>query len=111
VDLLENKLAFGSSLFFGAIIDITSEIDEITENAKKLIKLLQQQIKYGLPDKIEIIIYELGFVDRVITADLKKSLNINTLNRHDIKQILKTTTAKSIMLKYPSYFRLCQEFL
>ncbi len=111
VDLLENKLAFETSLVFGAIIDIVSVIDGITENAKNLIKLLQQQIKYGLPDKIEIIIYELGFVDRVIVADLKKSLNINTLNRRDIKQMLKTTIAKDIMLKYPSYFRQCQETL
>lgn len=98
-------------MVFGAIIDIVSGIDGITENAKNLIKLLQQQIKYGLPDKIEIIIYELGFVDRVIVADLKKSLNINTLNRRDIKQMLKTTLAKDIMLKYPAYFRQCQETL
>lgn len=111
VDLLENKLAFEASLFFSAIVDIISEIDEVTENAKNLIKLLQQQIKYGLSDKIEIIIYEMGFVDRVIVADLKKSLNINTQNRYYIKQILKTNAAKNLMLKYPSYFRQCQETL
>ena len=98
-------------MFFSAIVDIISEIDEVTENAKNLIKLLQQQIKYGLSDKIEIIIYEMGFVDRVIVADLKKSLNINTQNRYYIKQILKTTAAKNLMLKYPSYYRQCQETL
>ena len=111
VDLLENKLAFESSLVFGAIIDIISEVDEITENAQNLIKLLQQQIKYGLSDKIEILIYELGFVDRVIVADLKKSLNINVPNRYNIKQILKTTAGKNVILKYPSYFRQCLENL
>ena len=111
VDLLENKLAFESSLVFGAIIDIISEVDEITENAQNLIKLLQQQIKYGLSDKIEILIYELGFVDRVIVADLKKSLNINVPNRYNIKRILKTTAGKNVMLKYPSYFRQCLENL
>lgn len=111
VDLLENKLAFESSLVFGAIIDIISEVDEITENAQDLIKLLQQQIKYGLSDKIEILIYEMGFIDRVIVADLKKSLHIDKLSRHNIRKILKTPEAKNIMLKYPSYFRQRQDAL
>ena len=72
---------------------------------------MQQQIKYGLSDKIEILIYEMGFIDRVIVADLKKSLHIDKLSRHNIRKILKTPEAKNIMLKYPSYFRQRQDAL
>lgn len=104
VDLLENKVAYNITIILGALIDLM-DYANINTSVIKLLYLLQKQIKYGLLTKQEIILYEMGFYDRVIVNDLKNSLMINTENYAEIVHILKSDKAKEIMKKYPRYFQ------
>lgn len=104
VDLLENKVAYNITIILGALIDLM-DYANINTSSIKLLHLLQKQIKYGLPTKQEIILYEMGFYDRVIVNDLKNSLMINTESYTEILHLLKSDKANEIMRKYPRYFQ------
>ena len=70
-------------------------------------QLFQKRLKYGLPTETTIILYELGFSDRVIAQDLAASLNLSATQKKDLVKALKRDRdgAKALMEKYPSYFQ------
>jgi len=111
VDICEGGFGFDASLTFGSLNEILKSTisDDITDLLERL-GLLQKRIKYGLPSKASIIIYELGFTDRVIALDLEQSIKLNIVfdlaKRNEIIRILKTDIElyNQVLAKYPTYF-------
>lgn len=107
VEVCENAFAYDGTLIIGAIIellDLTS-IEE-TEDVINELKLLQKKMKYGLSSLKEIMLYESGFSDRVVSKDLSSLFNKDIQRkqkiRRDIKQ--KKENVRELLKKYPSYF-------
>jgi hypothetical protein len=108
VDVCEGTLAYNGALVVGAIsefIEIFNQ-DGIGELISRL-QLFQKRLKYGLPTETTIVLYELGFSDRVIAQDLAASLNLAATQKKDLVKALKRDRdgAKAAMEKYPSYFQ------
>jgi POLQ-like helicase len=109
VDICEGGFAYDGALLLGALTEILELIDQdgISELVRRL-QLFQKQIKYGLPTRASIHLYEIGFSDRVIALDLARSFNLDSEDKQMVLRILKSDTQKSIEIidKYPSYFQL-----
>lgn len=108
VEICENGIAFEGTLILGAIVEIINfnyhdKYDELIEN----IKALQKRIKYGLPSNLSVLLYELGFNDRVISIDLCSELSSSgkPTRRSVINQLEeKRDEIIKLLNKYPSYF-------
>jgi POLQ-like helicase len=77
VEMCEGGLAYDASLLVGAIIELAGYAahDATSELTGKL-QLFQKILKYGLPTGTTIALYEVGFSDRVIAAELSISLGL-----------------------------------
>lgn len=107
VDMCENGLAYDASLLLGAILELTSYIAPNTsDEVASRLSLLQKMLKYGLPTAGSIALYELGFSDRAVVAELSSSLDLSDEQRPEVVRKLREEpdVVSSILLKYPSYF-------
>ena len=59
--VFKKQLSYGLSMFFGHLIDLTDNEDEMEK-----LQFIQKRVKYGLPDKKSIDLYESGLADRFI---------------------------------------------
>jgi POLQ-like helicase len=107
VDVCENGFAYDGILVMGALIELipTSNIDSPDMIINSLRKL-QKRLKYGLPNEIAVILYELGFADRVVAIDLSSIIADVLPDKDLIVQALKLQR-ETVFIKlnqYPSYF-------
>ncbi|MFK5975749.1 MAG: DEAD/DEAH box helicase [Sulfurovum sp.] len=114
INICEQALSFEGSMILSTLIELLElqEESEDRESLKENLKFVQKQIKYGLDTSNKIIIYELGFSDRVISQDLERNVcSIPSLSRFDIKNSFRSnsTLVEGILNQYPSYFRVYYE--
>jgi len=111
INICEQALSFEGSMILSSIIELLelqSESEE-RETLKENLKFVQKQLKYGLDSSNKIIIYELGFSDRVIAQVLEMNLcSIPNLTKADIKKSFgnKSAIVSGILNQYPSYFNM-----
>jgi superfamily II DNA/RNA helicase len=106
VDVCEGGFAFDGALLINAIIEII-EFDNLEGSSDILnqLQLFQKKLKYGLSDKLEIVVYEIGFADREIAKDIAEVLKCEPNKRHVINELRSQSKAIDFILKkYPSYF-------
>ena len=108
VEVCEGKLAYEGALLIGALCEFIDKLDQIgTGDLINRLQLFQKRLKYGLPTETTVILYELGFSDRVISQDLAASLGLSSTQKKDLVKEIKQERegAISIIEKYPSYFQ------
>jgi len=74
IDICDDGFGYASTLIINAISELLQFNYEESEDACKLLNELSKQMRYGLPTKKSIIIYESGFGDRVISLKLAAEL-------------------------------------
>jgi len=108
VDICENAFGYEGTLVVGAIVEMLNLVQ--TDNGEGLIERLQElqrQLRYGLASAKSITLYEMGFSDRVVAAELSYILNNNTVPYRDaIASDLrdKEGRVREVLDKYPAYF-------
>jgi POLQ-like helicase len=107
VDMCEYGLAFDASLLLGAVTELVAYI--APDGSHQLIErlnLLQKMLKYGLSSPGAIVLYELGFSDRPLVAQLSLALNLLNEPRRDVVRRLtqRSDAVNAILENYPSYF-------
>lgn len=102
VNLFDSGINYNCCVIVNALAELISEKDEHTTN---MLKLLQRQLKYGLPTNKLICIYELGFCDRCLVQELEQFVN-EEIDIDLIKfDLLKSKdSVLEVLSKYPSYF-------
>jgi len=108
VDLCEGTLAYDGALLVGALCEFIETLEqEGSGDLMSRLQLFQKRLKYGLPTKTTIALYELGFSDRVISQDLAVSLNLSGAQKKDLVKALKKDrdAAIAVIEKYPTYFQ------
>ena len=108
VDVCERALAYDGTLVVGAVSEFIETLNKDgTGDLINRFQLFQKRLKYGLPTQTTIIIYELGFSDRVVAQDLAKSLGLCGLQKEHIVEEIKTQSiqARDMIIKYPKYFQ------
>ena len=108
VDIFEGGVAYDASLFVSTLAEFTNLLER-NDKIKlfNILQFFQKHLKYGLPTKTAIALYEMGFADRVIAQDLALSLGLISIEKQKIIEELKKNKEKSqeVMAKYPSYFQ------
>ena len=108
VDIFEGGIAYDASLFVSTLAEFTNLLER-NDKIKlfNILQFFQKHLKYGLPTKTAIALYEMGFADRVIAQDLALSLGLISIEKQKIIEELKKNKEKSqeVMAKYPSYFQ------
>jgi POLQ-like helicase len=107
VDICENALAYDGTLVIGAVAELTEFIRPSDAGGliSKLQKL-QKRLKYGLPSSSAIILYELGFADRIVAMDLGNTIGVTLSDKQDAIRAIKRNeqNIRKRVEKYPSYF-------
>lgn len=108
INICENGISYNGALFTNSICEFLRELNrEGVEQAIKFLQLFQKRLRYGLPTVSTVILYELGFSDRVISQDLSLSLNIQQSEKSELLKFLNqhSQDATNLMKKYPKYFQ------
>lgn len=106
VNIFENGVAYSGSVLINAITEIVKSFHNLEfEKTIEMLEFFQKQIKYGLPTIESILVYELGFCDRVIAQDIASIIQ-SAKDKGSAKQkILENEEKISLLLdKYPSYY-------
>lgn len=74
IDICDEGFGYASTLIINAISELLQFNYEEREDTCRLITELGKQMRYGLPTKKSIIIYESGFADRVVSLKLAAEL-------------------------------------
>jgi superfamily II DNA/RNA helicase len=105
VDICENALAYDGMLTMGAVTEIYGLLRPDDHDTLGILLKLQKRMKYGLPSPLTVILYELGFADRVIAIELSEVVGAGSSRRRVIGQLKqKVGRVREVLEKYPSYF-------
>ncbi len=107
VDICENGFGYDGMLVLGAVIELIQTIDIAgIENLTQLLVNFQRKFKYGLPLLIQVVLYELGFSDRVVSIELSTLFQDVNPNRESVIRALQAQpdAVFAILNKYPAYF-------
>jgi POLQ-like helicase len=107
VDICENGFAYDGMLLVGAVIEFLQSMPiEGTNNLIELMTNFQKQIKYGLSSQTAIILYEIGFSDRIIAEDMSTLFDDVQPDKELLIQALKGRKDQVFekLKQYPSYF-------
>lgn len=108
IDICEGGFAYDGALIMNALcVFVATSDDQGNKELVKRLQFFQKRIKYGLPTETTIVLYELGFADRVICQDLAMSMNLSVTQKKDCIKALKQyrDTALIVIKKYPHYFQ------
>lgn len=107
VDICDNGFAYDGMLIIGALIDIL-ELHESTETNKLIsrLKFFQKRLKFGLNFPLSILLYEMGFADRVLSSEISDFFENKDLSRRSVHKALLSNQDQifRILDKYPIYF-------
>lgn len=108
VAICDADFGYSSSIIMNSICEILqSKADEDNDFTTTIEELqeLSQKLKYGLPDKTSIFVYELGFNDRCIAQEIRKIIGLH-LKKKDAQKAIKRhyNEISSLLASYPSVF-------
>lgn len=106
IEVLDKTISYDGTLIIGAVAEV---IRISYPNEDKLIRdleLLQKMLKYGLPSRLSIAFYELGFSDRIVSQELASAFpDFSTERFNLIEDIKRSKPALGLLLDvHPSYF-------
>lgn len=105
VEICENGFGFDGMLIAGAVAELLAIVRPEQTACIELIRHLQKRIKYGLPTDTSVVLYEMGFADRVIAQELAEALGKVESRAKAIRRLrIREKDAHSVLGKYPSYF-------
>jgi superfamily II DNA/RNA helicase len=115
VDLCDNCFSFEGVFIIGAVIDILESFEFFEcDKQIEILKTLQKKIKYGINSQMSIILYELGFSDRIVASDLSNQFIDIDPKRDQVIRSMKNQYSQvfSILEKYPIYFqKVCNDLI
>ena len=107
INIFENGFGYDVPILINCITEFLAphlQENEYNEICTKLHNF-QKIIKYGLPEKGSILLYEEGFCDRIICQKMNSILG-NPVNRSELfhQLVLKDAEITLLLQTYPSYF-------
>jgi len=108
VDICENVIAFDVAQVVAAAIEIVkANVEEVMPPWLLEFELLHKRLKYGLPSRRAVAVYEAGITDRVIAMELADLVTDDQatskrLTRRGLRD--RRQDALPILGRYPTYF-------
>jgi Superfamily II helicase len=107
IELCDNGFGYSSILVVHAIGELILALSPNNESIQELTNFLCQKLRYGLSDKTEILIHELGFSDRVIAKKISRQLGQTKYpSKNKMKEMIRKNRdeLRSELQDYPAYF-------
>ncbi len=107
IDICDDGFGYASTLIINAVSELLRFNYEESEGACKLLTELSKQMRYGLPTKKSIVIYEAGFADRVVSLKLEAELmRFSVKSKRQFQRIAKERKDKllEILTGFPRIF-------
>lgn len=109
IEICDKGISYSTALVLTAIIELYTVHPNANEKSLDLLKKLASQLKYGLHYNTSILVYELGFSDRVIAQLISNFIDeraINIKSKDTIKKIVKENELhiKLLLAEFPSKF-------
>ena len=103
VDICNTCFGYNSTLIMNVL---SSQIRIKNDKLADSIDLLGSKLKYGLPTKERIYLYEMGFNDRNIVSELSDDILGSVESKEEVRLRVKENrdVIKKILEKYPSYY-------
>ena len=106
ITLCDSDFGFASLTIIQAIVEILNT-KGCSENTQEALNDMIYRIRYGLPNKESVCIYELGFADRIISQKIADEISdIDCSTKRETKSAIKNNREKlrELLANYPSYF-------
>ncbi|MDN5343457.1 MAG: hypothetical protein PWP28_2337 [Oceanotoga sp.] len=106
VTLCDSDFGYVSLTIIQAIVEVLNTKD-CSENIQEDLSDIIYRIRYGLPNKESVYIYELGFADRIISQKITNEIRAyNCSTKKKTKSAIKSNKEKlrAVLVNYPSYF-------
>jgi hypothetical protein len=105
VDICEGGLGFDGMLIIGSIADNLEELSLEDENVVKELRNLQKKIRYGLADAGAIMLYEMGFSDRVVAQRLADTFDVGRNRQITLRRLQQNDAQlRPVLEEFPRYF-------
>ncbi|EAE6383335.1 DEAD/DEAH box helicase [Listeria monocytogenes] len=107
IEICDNDFGYSAILVIHAIGELILSSNPDDEKTVDIINNLCQRMRYGLSNKQNIIIYELGFSDRVIVEKISRKIGkFEFLSKNKMKKILRLRKEelKEELSSFPEYF-------
>lgn len=109
VKICDNILSYDITVILSAIAEIVKALAEDNHNILDIFKGLSSELKYGLPSGTSIIIYEIGFSDRVVSQKIAEFFNRNDIyitSKHEGRRNLRRyrENIEVLISQYPSVY-------
>ena len=98
---------YSATIILNAIFELLVQKGEDYDEIATIINDFLLQLKYGLPDKNSIYIYEEAFNDRNIALNICRDFSIKAVNKNDVIAEMKRKQERisDFLSDYPSYFQ------
>lgn len=106
ITLCDSDFGYASLTIIQAIIEVLNTKD-CSENIQENLSDIIYRIRYGLPNKESVFIYELGFADRIISQKIADEISdFDCSTKKKTKSTIKSNREKlqELLANYPSYF-------
>lgn len=106
ITLCDSDFGYASLTIIQAIIEVLNTKD-CSENIQENLSDIIYRIRYGLPNKESVFIYELGFADRIISQKIADEISdFDCSTKKKTKSTIKSNREKLrvLLADYPSYF-------
>ncbi len=106
ITLCDSDFGFASLTIIQAILEILNT-KGCSENIKEALNDIIHRIRYGLPNKESVYVYELGFADRIISQKIANEIrDYDCSTKKKTKSAIKNNREKlrELLANYPSYF-------
>lgn len=109
IEICDKGVSYSTTLVLTAITELYSVHLDADERITSLLKKIASQLRYGLHYNTSILVYELGFSDRVIAQLISNFIDeraINIKSKNTIKKIIKENEVqiKLLLEEFPSKF-------
>ena len=106
ITLCDSDFGYTSLTIIQAIIEVLKTKD-CSKNIQENLSDIIYRIKYGLPNKESVCVYELGFADRIISQKIADEISgFDCSTKKKTKSVIKSNREKlkALLVNYPSYF-------
>lgn len=110
IDFCDSFLGYDCTLILAAVIENVEYYCE-NDDIKKMLKRLSKRMRYGLVTQTSIILYEMGFNNRIVATEVADILDEEYVagSRKEIVNLIKRNSnirqkIKDVLQNYPTYF-------
>lgn len=106
IDICDNGLGYSAIIVVNAIAELISDIFPDNTEIKEIFNCLGKKLRYGLFNKKEILIYELGFSDRILSQKIAEIISPFKVEKLSVKSAIKENKSliANILVDFPAYF-------